>query len=744
MQRIIFSLVLTSLLGLAAANQVLSQSDNGRITFSSNRTGNYDVYVMTGDGTNQQRLTSHVNDDVLPTWSPDGKRIAFCSERDGDWEIYSMKADGTDLKKLTENTTSDRAPSWSPDGRFIAFHAFRDGNWELYIMNADGQNQRRVTVDTVTQTYPVWSPDGTYLLYHYYEWQKGDNNWEVYRIQTDGKNANKLTTNAAADLHPSWSPDGKHIAFWSDREGTWDLFIQNENGSNQRKLLNNPPNPAELSAVAWSPDSQSIVFPANHDLERIMLDGSGRRNLTNRQGNDIDPEWIETPKSSLLLQIVPTIAGVAARRNGGGQNGSCPDNGAPTLAEIVATRTTLSFGRNKERIDGVNELPGFTATFFDLVAPRRISLDGNGDQLFNGLDPIVSAAEDLPSYTTLLVAEGSADSDRDPLVFHWRIPNSGTYYSTGSEGSSFAAGEIITDLSQYNRNSIIWEATSLLFPVLDHDLMGGSTSLAFYVTDNPTGRNVPLCPLLRQKSSPDRFSSLNYGDVVHLELELLGRTTIPDTHPDPDYRGGIEVDFFAQIRGNYEAATFTTFRVDCGDDAETLLDEGGVLTGGVLQCQYKRQEVGDMVTITTVGSSFGPGDGTNPYVNPVGTIPFTIETFHSFGGTIGDTMTIQLEPDAGTLSVQLWDSGPIKDDAFLLYIDGSLTGQTPAGSSNLFFIDSLFSGTHTMEIHVKTAPDNIGTYTVRLFGGATFSGGGDTRTAGPPQGTIDNYTFTIP
>lgn len=744
MQKIIFSLVLTSLLGLTAASQVHPQPETDLITFSSNRSGDYDIFVMAADGADQEPQTSHPSDDVHPTWSPDGKRIAFSSERDGDWEIYSMNRDGSDLRQLTQNNTSDRSPSWSPDGKSIAFHAYRDGNWELYIMGADGRNQRRVTVDTVTQTFPVWSPDGKHLLYHYYEWQNGDDNWDIYRIQTDGRNPTKLTSNSAADLYPSLSPDGRHIVFWSDREGDWKLFIQNYDGSNQRKLLTDSPDPAQRSAVAWSPDSRSIVFPSGHDLELIGLNGSGRKSLTNRQGIDTDAEWIGPTKSSLLTQIVPVIAAAAARRNSGGAGGLCPDNRAPALSEIVTTRTTLSFGRNDGRNDGVALLPGFTATFFDLVAPRRISLDSNGDQVLDGLDPIVSAAGDLPSYTTLLVAEGIFDPNGDPVVFNWRTPSSGTYYSTGSEGSIFAAGERITDLSRYNRNSIIWESSPLLFPVLDHDLMGGTTSLGFNVMDNPAARDLPLCPSLQERSSPERFTSLNYGDVVHLELELLGRTTIADTHPDPDYRGGIEVDFFAQIRGNYEAVTFTTFRVDCDDDAETLLDVSGATSGGVLQCEYKRQEVGDLVTITTVASSFGPGDGANPFINPVLDIPFIMETFHSQGGTIGDTMTFQLEADTGRLSVQLWDSGALKDDAFLLYIDGVLTGQTPAGASNLFFIDNLSSGTHAMEIHVKLAPDNIGTYTVRLFGGATFSGGGDTQTGGPPEGTVINYTFTIP
>jgi Tol biopolymer transport system component len=92
-----------------------------------------------------------------PAWSPKGDKIAFSSNADGNFEICVMSTDGTGITRLTDNPANDHYPCWSPDGNFIAFTSDRDGNQEIYIMRADGSSPRRLTNNTADDFWPSWS-----------------------------------------------------------------------------------------------------------------------------------------------------------------------------------------------------------------------------------------------------------------------------------------------------------------------------------------------------------------------------------------------------------------------------------------------------------------------------------------------------------------------------------------------------------------------------------------------------------
>ena len=90
---------------------------------------------MGADGGDVRRLTHHPKMDYWPVWSPDGKRIAFTSNRDGNYEIYLMNADGSGQRNLTNHPAADNFASWSPDGRRLAFISNRAGGYNIYVMD---------------------------------------------------------------------------------------------------------------------------------------------------------------------------------------------------------------------------------------------------------------------------------------------------------------------------------------------------------------------------------------------------------------------------------------------------------------------------------------------------------------------------------------------------------------------------------------------------------------------------------
>ena len=76
---------------------------------------------MDSDGSGQTRLTNQSQNDLLADWSPDGTKITFSSERDGNQEIYIMESDGSNQTRLTSQSAFYDYPTWSPDGLSIAF-----------------------------------------------------------------------------------------------------------------------------------------------------------------------------------------------------------------------------------------------------------------------------------------------------------------------------------------------------------------------------------------------------------------------------------------------------------------------------------------------------------------------------------------------------------------------------------------------------------------------------------------------
>jgi Tol biopolymer transport system component len=98
--------------------------DGTKIAFTSNRSGNDEIWLVTvADGALTQ-LTDDGAGDWVPAFSPDGSRIAFVSDRSGDAEVWSMAADGSDPQNLTnhpQHFDGQWSVAWSPDGEHIAY-----------------------------------------------------------------------------------------------------------------------------------------------------------------------------------------------------------------------------------------------------------------------------------------------------------------------------------------------------------------------------------------------------------------------------------------------------------------------------------------------------------------------------------------------------------------------------------------------------------------------------------------------
>lgn len=291
---VLFSAVFFLTLPLIVAAQ-------GKIAFSSERDGNREIYLMDSNGMNQIRLTQTAAlAESNPSISQNGSKIVFESLRTETTtvfglpvtnyyrDIYIMNADGTNQTALT-TSGNNFTPSFSPDGNKIVF----SNGGLIYLMNADGSNKTLLN-NSSDSLKPRFSLDGSKITFATFR----DGNYEIYSMNSDGSNLTRLTFfSPASDLSPSFNPDGSKIVFESNRDGNNEIYLMNSDGSNQIRLT------ANLSFDGrpdFSPDGSKIVFQterdSNSEIYLMNSDGSNPTRLTFTQpAFDGEPSWSSQP-----------------------------------------------------------------------------------------------------------------------------------------------------------------------------------------------------------------------------------------------------------------------------------------------------------------------------------------------------------------------------------------------------------------------------------------------------------------
>jgi Tol biopolymer transport system component len=268
---------------------------SGVIAFHSDRSGIDQIYAVNPDGTDLHLLPDKRGSAMFAKWSANGDLLAYTLDQGRGPQISFLDLGNPNTPMLLLGFDfKSTAFSWSPDGRFLAYHgALKPAQQNaIYVygpLYSPSQSELMpLTGDNGRAESPSWSPDGHKIAFQ----TDRDGNWEIYVMNADGSGPLNLTRSNSDDRLAAWSPDGRMIAFTSNRDGNEEIYAMNSDGTGVKRLTDNP---AEDSYPSWSPDGTQIAFQSsrsgNMDIFIMNSDGSNVRNLTNNAAVDAAPSW---------------------------------------------------------------------------------------------------------------------------------------------------------------------------------------------------------------------------------------------------------------------------------------------------------------------------------------------------------------------------------------------------------------------------------------------------------------------
>lgn len=265
-----------------------------------------DIYTMPISGGTPVRIAEGLAYETQPRFSADGKRISFTSDRGGGDNIWVMNVDGSDKRQLTkEDFRLLNQASWSPDGQFIAakkhFTTQRSlGTGEVWLYHISGGSgvplvKRPNENHQKELGEPIFAPDGKHIYFTrnttpgpIFEYAQDSNNqiFAIERYDLETGETEFVVGGEGGAVRPTPSPDGKKLAYVRREKTRSKLYLRDLETGADRKIYDTlDQDVQETWAVtgvypnmAWTPDSASLVFWAGGKLHRLDV-ASGKNEV---------------------------------------------------------------------------------------------------------------------------------------------------------------------------------------------------------------------------------------------------------------------------------------------------------------------------------------------------------------------------------------------------------------------------------------------------------------------------------
>jgi len=237
-------------------------------------------------------------------WSPDSDALLFTAFRsaynDGPADLVVADSDGGSPHVLVSDGSDNvnlPGSSWSSATEQIVFSSSRDPHDEIFAIddNASSGDEWPITSRDDFMAYePTFSPDGEWVVFESHAVDQEDNG-VITRFRVDGSGDYEALTSADDDCRqPNWSPAGDKILYQRLADGTWDIWVMNDDGTDAQRVTSGQ---GDKTDASFSPDGDWIVYSSDEnelDLANLFVvpvDGGASTRVTEWPGYDGAPSW---------------------------------------------------------------------------------------------------------------------------------------------------------------------------------------------------------------------------------------------------------------------------------------------------------------------------------------------------------------------------------------------------------------------------------------------------------------------
>ena len=212
----------------------------------------------------------------------------------------SFTAPGTCTPPETPTPTPD--PNLPICKDWSMFHSLRTGDMEIFrldgIEGRPGFRLYNLTNHSAEDRNPSRSPDGLWVAFQ----SNRDGNFELYLTDAAGGNLRRLTENDADDINPVFGPDNRKIVYQSNRSGNWDIYLYDRIARQETQLTSGPQD--EVNPF-WSPNGRYIVYQTNRagnwDLIILEVNNGEETVLAAQPGNEMYPAYAPNGRSIAFI-----------------------------------------------------------------------------------------------------------------------------------------------------------------------------------------------------------------------------------------------------------------------------------------------------------------------------------------------------------------------------------------------------------------------------------------------------------